>query len=52
MGYSLAVLTGITNVEEIEGLAKKSQAENSNDADAKCLPDFYAQSLGELLSFI
>lgn len=53
LGYSLAVLTGITNVEEIEGLAKKSQAENSNDADvAKCLPDFYAQSLGELLTFI
>lgn len=48
LGYSLAVLTGVTNEQEIMRVAKTLEEENSNHEDAKCVPDFYADSLGTL----
>lgn len=52
LGYSLAVLTGITNEEEIGRVAKSLEDNNNNHEDAACVPDFYTESLGSFKNFI
>lgn len=48
LGYSLAVLSGVTTEQEIMSVAKTLEEENSNHEEAKCVPDFYTESLGTL----
>jgi ribonucleotide monophosphatase NagD (HAD superfamily) len=53
LGYSLAVLTGVTNEELILNYASKVKSENNNNSDeAKCLPDYYTSSLGSFVKLI
>lgn len=54
LGYSLAVLSGVTNEEEIKRFAKYLEDDNNNteSKEAKCVPDFYADCLGEFESYI
>jgi phosphoglycolate/pyridoxal phosphate phosphatase family enzyme len=54
LGYSLAVLSGVSTEDEILDLHEKVQKNKlSNDTlEAKCVPDYYANSLGEFNQFI
>jgi phosphoglycolate phosphatase len=52
LGYSLAVLTGVTNEPEIMKVSKTLQDQNNNNEEAKCVPDFYTESLGTFYAFI
>jgi ribonucleotide monophosphatase NagD (HAD superfamily) len=52
LGYSLAVLTGVSTEQEIVGLGKLLDEKKATEAEAKCVPDFYAKSLGEFEQFI
>lgn len=53
LGYSLAVLTGVTREDDILRLGKLFEGETKNNLDElKCVPDLYAQSLGEFGEFI
>ncbi len=48
LGFSLAVLSGVTNVAEINVYAEKINSKNGNYEDeAKLCPDFYVECLGE-----
>jgi ribonucleotide monophosphatase NagD (HAD superfamily) len=52
LGYSLAVLSGVSSEQEILKLGSMLEEQNCNDVEAKCVPDFYADSLGEFEQFI
>lgn len=52
LGFSLAVLSGVTCEEEILKFSKSLEAENNNSEEAKCVPDFYAENLGTFEKFI
>jgi phosphoglycolate/pyridoxal phosphate phosphatase family enzyme len=52
LGYSLAVMTGVTNEQEIMKVSKALKDQNSNSDEAKCVPDFYTESLGSFNNFI
>lgn len=52
LNCGLAVLTGVTNEPEISRVAKALQDQNSNNDEAKCVPDFFTESLGQFLKYI
>ena len=54
LGYSLAVLSGVTDEAEIMGLSQLLESSNASSEleSNKLVPDFYASCLGELHSFI
>lgn len=52
LGYSLAVLSGVTDEEMIQDYAKSLENEKLNNDEAKCVPDFYAETLGSFEKLI
>jgi ribonucleotide monophosphatase NagD (HAD superfamily) len=54
LGYSLAVLSGVTNEEEIMRVSKVLENDNFSreDQQAKIVPDFYANCLGDFGHFL
>ena len=52
LGYSLAVLSGVSREDDILRLGELLKNGNSNSNEAKCVPDYYAASLGEFGEFI
>ena len=52
LAFSLAVLSGVTSEDEIKEHARYIEANDLGNEKAKCVPDFYARSLGELEEFI
>ncbi|RNA37421.1 phosphoglycolate phosphatase-like isoform X1 [Brachionus plicatilis] len=52
LGYSLAVLSGVTDEEMIQDYAKSLESEKLSNDEAKCVPDFYAENLGTFEKFI
>jgi phosphoglycolate/pyridoxal phosphate phosphatase family enzyme len=51
LGYSIAVLSGITNESEILEKAKHLKLD-INSENAKCVPDFYVEQLGEIIKIL
>jgi len=52
LGFSIAVLTGITNEKEIKHFAERMSAANGNEEAAKCVPDYFIDCLGDIGAFI
>ncbi len=54
IGFSIAVLSGITNEEEIKKYAETIDTSEKNDHDrgAHLCPDYYATCLGDLFKFL
>ena len=52
IAFSLAVLSGVTNENEIENLANKKRSNELNDEQIKLLPDYYCEKLGVLDALI
>ena len=46
IAFSLAVLSGVTNENEIENLANKKRSNELNEEQTKLLPDYYCDKLG------
>ena len=47
LAFSFAVLSGVTNEQEIENYSKLLGVENANKDSLKLVPDFYANCLGD-----
>jgi ribonucleotide monophosphatase NagD (HAD superfamily) len=52
LAHSVAVLSGVTSEQEIKEYARFIEENDLGNENAKCVPDFYASSLGEFEEFI